>query len=170
MTRRTLLACQAILFLCACSGEEEAPSMVELLTHDAQTTSSSGSTPVPTSSSPTPSAPPAPHPVAVAIAPLDAQVWVPALGGPPAPGYASTTRLKATVILSDNSTHSTVTWSSMAPTLATVDQEGRVTAIAPGTGIGPWPVEIRAIAPGGTPLGVAQILVRAEGDLEVEVE
>lgn len=78
--------------------------------------------PVPPTPTPTPTPTPAPTVSGVAISsPSDAPLDV-----------GKTSELSATVNYSDNTADHSVTWTSAAPSIATVDDKGVVTAVAPG--------------------------------------
>lgn len=122
-----------------------------------------GTTPTP---APTPT--PVPVPKSVSILPASVKIWVPAteMVGEPL-DKPSSAQLTAAVTMSDGSKHGNVTWRSLAPHIATVDETGRVTAVGPGDGEGPWSVAVEALAPDGQTVGTRQVIVYAEGGVDV---
>lgn len=134
-------------------------------------------TPTP-SPSPSPTATPSPTPtaqivaLAVSITPSSLQLSVPAgLGTGVAAGYPTSATLKAVVTLSDQSTSSAVTWVSLNPDIASIHAStGLLTVLAPGTGSGPWTVQIQAISADTKVTGTRNVLVTAEGEVAIDVQ
>lgn len=133
-------------------------------------------TPTPTPSSspsptPTPSASPTPAALAVSISPATVKISVPAgIGAGPEANYPTSAQLSALVTMTGGGTASTVTWVSLSPEIATVDQSGLVTAIAPGSGAGPWTVQIQATSADLKATAIRNVTVTSEGDVTIEVQ
>lgn len=164
-----------LLLLIGCAGGEGGNP-----TGSHQTSGSNGSSPEPSDDLATPAPTPSPTPTTaptatpepvpryVSIQPASVKLWLSstettgeALGKP------GSAQLTATVTMSDGSQRGTVTWRSLSPLIAAVDSEGRVMAVGPGEGAGPWVVAIEAVAPDGKTVGTRQVSVYAEGGVDV---
>ncbi len=121
----------------------------------------------PTPSPTAPALPAGPTVVSVTVSPAALALNAPGFGGDSA-GLVTTGQLSATVILSDASTSSAVTWSSSAPTVASVSTSGTVDVLP---GAQPQTVTITAAAqadPGR--VAIAQVTVGTGGILEVGIQ
>ncbi len=120
---------------------------------------------------PSPTATPAPYASSVTISPLSVRISVPpGAGVDPSAGYLTTAHLSATVKMSDGTTATDVTWTSLAPAIATVEATGLVTAVGPGSGAEPWTVSIKAVSADGKATAVRSVTVTAQGDVAISVQ
>lgn len=124
------------------------------------------------SATPAPTPTPAPYAIALTVTPATAQLSVPAgTGTGTVAGYPTSVQLSALVTMSNGSTSNSVTWVSSNPDVAwVVPTTGLVTIMGPGTGTGPWNVQIQAISADQKKTGVANITVTAEGEVTLNVE
>lgn len=173
----------AIAGVAGCSGTEEGLAGIGAKkpspTSSALDGDVSGSDddPAPTPSpTPTPSPSPSPTPqivaTSVSISPASLRLSVPAgIGTGALANYPTAATLSAIVTMSNGSTSSAVTWDSLDPVMATISATtGALSILAPGSGSGPWTVQIKATSLDGKATGTRNVTVTYEGDVALTVE
>jgi len=123
--------------------------------------------PSPSAASPSPS--PTPKSTAVLILPQVVQLWYPT-SGQGAMGKPSSMQLTATVFMSDLSTHSAVTWTSLSPDAVNVTSTGGMVTVLASDSLSPTTVLVRATAQDGQSSAIREITIGSEGGLAVTVQ
>lgn len=109
--------------------------------------------------------------VGIAITPIQVSITLPAAAGAgEIANFPTSAQLSAVVTFSNGSRSSQVTWQSASPDIAVVNETGMVSAVAPGTGAGPWIVVIRARSLDQKATATRNVTVTSEGRLKVDVE